>query len=527
METTAEHREHPLTTTWRLGWLLLGLIGLSIGFIFYDGLKFLVHSWNAEEYSHGYLIPVISAFLIWQKKDELPRLPVSSAWLGFFICLIGLAVFFLGKLSTLYIIIHYSLLIVLTGLVVALLGWQGLRLLWAPLFILVFMIPLPAFLYNNLSQSLQLLSSKIGVEVVRLFGISVFLEGNVIDLGSYKLQVVEACNGLRYLFPLMSFGFICAYIFSAPLWQRAVVFLSTIPLTVLMNSFRIGVIGVLVDRWGTEQAEGFLHDFEGWVIFMACVAILFLEMWLLTRWRNDKRSFREVFGLELPAPGSAGAPVRDWAIQKPFVACGVLLLAAAAGTLSLSQRAEAIPNRAEFTEFPDSLGEWQGKRDRLEQIYLDTLKLTDYVISDYRNPAGDWVNIYVAYYESQRAGESVHSPRSCIPGGGWEIKGHSLVPVEGASVSGAPLVVNRVEIQKGENKQLVYYWFQQRGRVITNEYLVKWFLFWDSLTRNRSDGSLVRLTTFIREGEDWAKADARLATFAGIAVPQLGHYVPD
>ena len=105
------------------------------------------------------------------------------------------------------------------------------------------MIPLPSFLYFNLSQELQLISSMIGVAVIRLFDISVYLEGNVIDLGVYQLQVVEACSGLRYLFPLMSFGFLISYIYRGPVWQKIVIFLSTIPITVVMNSFRIGVIG--------------------------------------------------------------------------------------------------------------------------------------------------------------------------------------------------------------------------------------------------------------------------------------------
>jgi exosortase len=106
-----------------------------------------------------------------------------------------------------------------------------------PLLLLGLMIPLPTFLYQGLSAQMQLISSQIGVAIIRLFNISVFLEGNVIDLGNYKLQVAEACNGLRYLFPLMALGFIAAYLFKGALWKRAVIFLSTIPITILMNSF--------------------------------------------------------------------------------------------------------------------------------------------------------------------------------------------------------------------------------------------------------------------------------------------------
>jgi EpsI family protein len=133
----------------------------------------------------------------------------------------------------------------------------------------------------------------------------------------------------------------------------------------------------------------------------------------------------------------------------------------------------------------------------------------------------------VAYYASQRKGESAHSPRSCIPGGGWEITDLSQRNLDGVAVAGQPLRVNRVLIQKGENKQLVYYWFQQRGRVITNEYLVKWYLFWDALTHNRTDGALVRLVTYIGPGQSVEQADRELSTFAARISSPLEQYVPD
>ena len=181
------------------------------------------------------------------------------------------------------------------GVVLAFLGWRGTAVVWAPLVFLVFMIPLPDFLQIKLSAQMQLISSVLGVALIRLMDISVFLEGNLIDLGAYKLQVAEACSGLRYLFPLMSFGFLIAYLYNAPVWRRAVVFLSTIPITILMNSFRVGVIGILVEYYGVEMAEGFLHDFEGWVVFMLCCATLFLEIWGLDRLTSNRRGLYQMF----------------------------------------------------------------------------------------------------------------------------------------------------------------------------------------------------------------------------------------
>ena len=248
-------------------------VGL-LGWLCYDGLALMVGWWERDEYSHGYMIPLVAAYLAWQKRDALAKAAQPGTWLGIVVVLGALFVWLLGEVSAIYTIIQYAFWLGIWGLALLWVGVSGVRVIWAALFYLFFMIPLPNFLYFNLSQELQLISSAMGVAVIRLFDISVFLEGNVIDLGVYQLQVVEACSGLRYLFPLMSFGFLIAYIYRGPFWQRAVIFLSTIPITVLMNSFRIGVIGITVEHWGIAAAEGFLHDFEGWFVFMACLGVL-------------------------------------------------------------------------------------------------------------------------------------------------------------------------------------------------------------------------------------------------------------
>lgn len=502
--------------------------GLILGLLFLNGLARMVTTWySSEEYSHGFLIPVISGYLIWQRRATLSRLAFTGAWSGVGMVLFGLLLFVVGELSAIYTLVQYAFLIVLYGVVLSILGWRTFKVLLVPLLILAFMIPLPVFLYNNLSSQLQLLSSTFGVAVVRLFGISVYLEGNVIDLGSYKLQVAEACNGLRYLFPLVTLGFIVAYFYHAAFWKRAVVFLSTIPITVLMNSFRIGVIAIMVNFWGQSMAEGFLHDFEGWAVFMACFGVLFLEMWLLLRLTNDRRPLKEVFGLEVPEAPPAGAVYRVRSIPKPFMAAAALLVLALVPALMLPQRAETIPPRAQFLDFPLAIGGWEGRRDALERIYIDALKFTDYVLVNYHNRQHDLVSFYVAYYESQRKGQSAHSPRSCLPGGGWRIESLTQQNIEGALVAGKPLRVNRVLISYGDQKQLVYYWFQQRGRVITNEYLVKWYMFLDAIRKKRTDGALVRLTTPLAPGEDPAKADLLLSQFSRDVTPELAKYIPD
>ena len=516
-----------------LFWGLSAMIAIAaFTVVFWDGLVFMVEHWDTEEYSHGSLIPFIAAFLIWQQKDELEAVlrregAVRGAGFGFAIVLFGLFLGLLGELSTVYLIIQYGFLTVIYGLALVLVGWSGIRLIWPPLLYLVFMVPLPSFLYANLSAELQLISSELGVAVIRWFNIPVFLEGNVIDLGIYKLQVVEACSGLRYLFPLMSFGFLCAYLYRGPMWHRGVLFLSTIPITIFMNSFRIGVIGVLVDRWGIEQAEGALHLFEGWVVFMACVAILFVEILILARFSGVKGGLRSVFRIDLPDWHRGWLPRARAASPKLWISSVAVLVAASVATFSLLGRTDDLPARDPLAAFPLKVDAWHGQRRNIEPEILDTLKLSDYMLRDYITPAGSQgINLYVAYYASQRKGEAVHSPRSCIPGDGWQIEQLSTTVVNDLPGAEGPLQVNRAVIAKGDLRQVVYYWFAQRGRNITNEYWVKWFLFWDGLTRNRTDGALVRLVTPLEKNEAPDNADKRLAEFVREIYPRLDNHLP-
>jgi exosortase D (VPLPA-CTERM-specific) len=479
------------------------------------------------EYSHGIIIPFIAAFLVWQRRDQIERIPFTGSWVGLLLALFGAGLAVIGKLSTLFTVEHYSVIITLYGLVLALTGWRVFRLLCVPLLILIFMVPLPDFLYFNLSVQLQLLSSKIGVWFIRLLGISVYLEGNLIDLGTYKLQVAEACSGLRYLFPLMTIGFLIAYFFKAAFWKRAVLFLSSIPITILMNSFRVGMIGVMVEHWGVQMAEGFLHEFQGWVMFMAGGALMVLEMMLLARIGAGRQPWREMFGLEFPARTPKFPPPVARPVPISLYASAVALVVVAGISLSLPDRAESISRRKSFVEYPVTLGSWIGRRETLETVYLDELMLDDYLLADYVRAQEPPINYYIAWYNSQRAGRSGHSPRSCLPGGGWQIQSLTQRVLPGIRIGRETLRVNRVLIQLGAQRELVYYWFQQRGRVITNEYVVKWYLFWDALIRNRTDGALVRLVVALPPGGATSAADRELAQFAASAAITLASYVPD
>ena len=518
----------PAPLVWKTSpalWVLIALSLLAAVGAFLPALRFMVATWDqVPEFGYGYFIPFVCAYLIWQCSDRLRLRDSQGSWSGLWLVLGGLLLGLIGALSAIRMASQYGFVLTVFGIAVTWLGWQGTRIIAAPLAMLFFMSPLPKFLLRELSEQLQLLSSQMGVALLRLFDISVYLEGNVIDLGSMKLQVVEACSGLRYLFPLLVLGFIAAYLFRAPLWKRALLVLSTIPMTLAINSLRIGLIGVTVDRWGPGMAEGLLHDFEGFAMFMLCIVLLGLEMALLTRIGDRRLPLREAFDVEGPAAAPSDARVAFRSVPLAAICTG-LLVATVALVLAFEPSHEQIrPQRETFASFPMQLpGDWQGRPDTLPADIVAWLAVDDYLLADFVRPGQPGVNVYSAYYATQSGGGSAHSPRTCIPGDGWSIGSLNEVSIP---MRRGTLTVNRAIIERAGRRQLVFYWFDERGRQLTDELQVKWFILRDGIVRNRSDGALVRLVTPILSSETEAGAERRLADFIDAVQPRLAAYLP-
>lgn len=482
----------------------------------------LVQRWSRqEEYSHGFLIPIVAAWLLWSRRDALRVSMGQPSWFGPALILLALVMHLTGELSALFIFSQIGFVVALFGIVLALGGYSLLRTAFIPITFLLFAIPLPGIVEAELTLRLQLLSSELGASFIRIFGLPVYLDGNIIDMGIYKLQVVEACSGLRYLYPLLSLSFLAAYLFKAPLWQRLIVFLSAIPIAIGMNGLRIGLVGILVNRWGTQMADGALHLFEGWVIFIACAALLAAEIYLLSL--SSRMPFLKVFYLSGPTPKVPDEIFPASRSNRPLSACLVLLCAGGLAVFAVSGRPEIIPERMQFVEFPARIGDWRGDPSVLDPGTEKVVGADDYLLSDYSQSDGDTVNLYVAYYSSQRRHGAFHSPILCIPGAGWQITKFQEVKY---AILGKTQPLNRVIINKGADRQIVYYWFNERGRIIANEYWTKFYLLADAIEKNRTDGALVRLITPIKAHETEADADRRLRSFMQIALPRLTAFLP-
>ena len=392
-------------------WLRVALYGVLLYLVYRSALVYLYAKWQDEDFTYCYMVPFIVLYLIWEKRDRLTALPSLPSWKGLIPLVAGVGPFWLGELGGEFTMLFFSLWLVIVALCWMHLGWRKLKAISFPLvFGLASFVP-PQALYGPLTFKLKLISSQIGVAMMQLYGMSAYREGNVIDLGFTQLQVVDACSGLRFVIPLFLMGILMAYYYRAAFWKRVLLVLSTVPISIVTNSLRIASVGILYQFWGAAAAEGFFHDFSGWFIFMAGMAILVAEMWIMKKVFRETRVGSQESVVSSQEKDVAPSPEKVPGFLRPYqsLAAIAVLLATVAVAQTVDFR-EKTPLVKPFGDFPLQVGEWNGSRTGMEQKFLDVLKLSDYTMIDYRDRQGKEVSFYVAYNASQSKGEATHSP---------------------------------------------------------------------------------------------------------------------
>ena len=253
------------------------LIGALVALIYYRVLAKLVTDWwQIPDFSHGFLVPVFAAYLVWAKRETLLETKIAPAWSGIAVVALGLAVLLLGVYGAELFLSRVSLVILFAGLVLCFGGWELLRELRFVLLVLLLAIPIPAILFNQITLPLQILASKLASALLPLFGVPVLREGNVIQLPAMKLEVAEACSGIRSLVSLFTLSIFYGYFLEKSFARRALLALASIPIAIAANAVRILGTGLCVQYWDPDKAMGFFHEFSGWVMFLVSLGCLFI-----------------------------------------------------------------------------------------------------------------------------------------------------------------------------------------------------------------------------------------------------------
>jgi exosortase D (VPLPA-CTERM-specific) len=499
-----------------MGFMLVVLLSGSVAIGFWPVLTKLVSQWNNEDNSYCYLIVPIFFYLCYEKRQNFRFFDCTWSTWALVPALLGVLLAAAGELGSVETLTYLGLWGMALAIGVMLYG-QRTRLLWFPFFILIFAVPLPPYLNRTLTFKLKLLASSFSVAMLRLSGISVVQDGNIIDLGMDQLQVVDACSGLRYVMPMILLALLIGHFFVKGTWQKWAILLLVMPLAVFINSLRIFFTGLLYVNDKPELAQNLFHDFAGLVIFLAAGAALYLTASALNRF-GPKFSFPE-----RKDPG--GRPFRlVLSGTLVFILCA--LFVGSGWALQKLPNSQIIPERTTFARFPMEIAGWQGKREYISKEILAQLWADDYVEGIFVNPerAGQQIHLLIPYYEYQGTQHTAHAPQSCLLGSGWAIedtKDRTL-----AVSGGKDITIRTMLMKNGDSTMIGSYFFLNRGRVITSPWLNKFYIMLDAFTKRRTDGALVRVEMTVPDGRSLDEAYVDLDRFISGLWKELPAYIP-
>ncbi|MGA8540712.1 MAG: exosortase, partial [Terriglobales bacterium] len=391
-------------------------------------------------FQHGIFVPLFALFVLWQDRKNLQGIPSSPSWAGLPLVILSLLMLALGVLGAELFFSRVSLLILLAGLIILFEGWPFFRAVLFPWAFLILMIPIPNLLLQQVTFPLQMLAAKLSTALLQLVNVPVLREGNVITLASMPLNVAEACSGIRSLLSLVTLSIIYGYLMETRMWVRVALVCSAVPIAVAANSFRIFGTGLLVQYWDPDKAEGFYHALGGWLIFVVALLMLFAVHRLLSLIGDSGAAPRDLavgdlaFRDSAPSQRLLASNVRLRFSSLRFGIVAVPMLATAIG-LQAHSVTEYFPPRASLSSLPLQIDGWIGTDDPLDQATLDILGPGEFLLRDYKytspspsprsqSPQSEtqsvpWINLYIAYFPSQKAGDTIHSPQHCLPGAGW------------------------------------------------------------------------------------------------------------
>ncbi|MFO7570251.1 MAG: exosortase/archaeosortase family protein [Smithellaceae bacterium] len=271
----------------------LGILLLVVLVLYSPTFKMFWYDWSHDDnYSHGFLVPFIVGYLVWTKRAQLGQLSPAPSWIGLLVLVGGVGLYILGTIGAEWFIRRASMIVVIGGLILYLYGMAYFRLLLFPLVYLIFMVPLPAIVYSAIAFRLQVLVSLISADVIRLVGIAVYRNGNILEVAKVgPLAVEEACSGMRSIMALLALSSLLAYILYKTRVRQWILVAFALPVAVITNIFRVTMTGILAYHFGREMAEGWLHESFGWIVFVIAFALLwFVSTILNVMWPEPKET---------------------------------------------------------------------------------------------------------------------------------------------------------------------------------------------------------------------------------------------
>jgi len=496
----------------------LCVIGLPLVLLYLPSLTWLLKTWwYVREYSHGFLIPVISAYLIWLKREDFFRLdprprPVAGGVVLFASGLLLLA----GRVGGLMLAEAISLVFLLPGVILFAWGWNHLKVLAVPLAYLQFMIPWMDEFIDRVHWPFQLLSANVGVWILQSVDIPALQEGIYIFLPNMALEVARECSGVRFLTSVIALGIPLVYL-TQRTWGRAVTVLASgVAITILTNGVRVALVGVMAYSYGPAMTHGPLKVFQGWFVAQIGLIGLFLVNWAVCRLPSHRET-----QLIRKCPLSQITSPRQQDKRRPIIplAVTIVFLYGLGAYIHLFATLRPVPLKRDLTEFPHGIGEWYVAGTG----WLDASRffpgLDTELSRTYKTPSGIKVHLYIGYFESQRQGKTLINHRA-----NPLLQGVREIPID-------PTLFG---IKRGNfsfptidrTRYAMLSWYRYPSGEVTSRYEAKLRDMFAGVVHWRNNGAVILIATPLINADEKRPALENLLAFAQVAVPKLGEFLP-
>jgi len=499
-------------------WPLWGLgiaIGIVFVFVYARVMCALVIQWSSNDvYSYGFLIPVISAYLIWVRRDRVIGLRWTSGSIGGgLVVATGLGLLLAGHVGSVMLLQEFSLLLSLVGLIWFIFGWPYLRVLWFPIAYLLFMIPIWEIALDRLHGPFQWLTTRLAVQMLHALSIPVYASGTLIELRHVTLEVAKVCSGVNYAVAVVALAVPLAYLFIQGWRRRTGLVVFALVVAVLSNSVRVALIGVVAHAGIGADIHGPFHVLRGLFVSIIGYGAIFGGLWLLSS--QPARSipagpFIDRLPLRAALAPATGIPV------SVLCVVGVYLVA---GWYLYTYHPTPVPLKEPLKELPRVLDVWTGRDAAFDDLRVRLPGSDEDLARTYRALTGEEVELYIAYYEDQAQGKEMVSYLTKDLDAGA-----SPVTLDMGSVG--TVTVNEVVRSEGGRRSLMLYWYDLNGHTVTNRFVAKAYTTWQAMTLGRTNGALIILRSPMADAERLPAVRSRTLAFARAMLPSLHDRLP-
>lgn len=499
-------------TYWSWGAVIAGAFLFCYAKVFAD----LVRIWlDNGVYSHGFLVPFISFYLILLRRKKLEGLqPFPSYRFGLPITAGGLAMLITAHAGGVLFFREVSLLVTIVGIVLLLLGTPFLRVLWFPIAYLSFMLTIWGTFIERLQMPLRMFSTMMAAKLIHFIGIPVYREQVYLTLPNITLEVANECSGVGNLISVLAIGIPLAYL-TLKSWPRRIILVcGAVIIAILGNGLRVALIGTLSYYNIAGDLHGPYHVLQGMLVSFIGFFALFAGAWILAKGPAGPAPVSPPETSLPPSPVEhVGGGVKK---QLLFLTAGILLMT---GSYVNFYHPSPVPLKMDIKRFPYEIGEWKGTEDRPDDGVFKTLGVDRELARVYRMTGGKEVHLYIGYYESQEQGKKLVN---------WKSeafhRGASTITI--ALNTHESVAVNKLIRAEGGGKRLILFWYDLNGRIVTDRYKAKIYAAWDALLKGRTNGAVIMVSSDFVGSEDHQQIPEEMEQFIQKVIPLTRGFLP-